>query len=219
MFRPAQTGIGRSSEKSLVSSRSPNNKVQNPLMAEVELHTLVESAERGDTERRRQLFAVLYDELHRVAQRELRRNASLSLSPTTLLHETFLNICPRDSTPSIDRGQFMVYAARAMRGLLLNYLRDRRAHKRGGEFEITALPTEVPIANAGEVEFEKLNEALDELAKIDARLAECVDLKFFCGFSFADIAQMRSVSERTVQRDWEKARILLHEYLDERAAR
>jgi len=112
----------------------------------------------------------------------------------------------------------MAYASRAMRGLLLNYLRERRAQKRGGQFEITSLPTEIPIAATEDLDFARMNDALEELAAVDARLAECVDLKFFCGFSFADIAEMWSVSERTVQRDWEKARILLHQYLDGSAA-
>jgi RNA polymerase sigma factor (TIGR02999 family) len=183
-------------------------------MSDGALHELMKAADAGSSERRQQLFAALYDELHRLAQRELRRNAQATLSPTTLLHETFLNMCVRESAPSADRGRFMAYAARAMRGLLLNYLRDRQAHKRGGQFEITALPTEIPLAQAQEFDGEKLSEALDALACFDAKLAECVDLKFFAGFTFAEIADMRSVSERTVQRDWEKARILLHQHMD-----
>jgi len=186
-------------------------------MANTELLDMLTAAD-GDTEQRQKLFAALYAELHRFAQRELRRNSHVTLSPTTLLHETFLNICPRDSTPAVDRGRFMAYASRAMRGLLLNYLRERRAQKRGGQFEITSLPTEIPIAATEDLDFARMNDALEELAAVDARLAECVDLKFFCGFSFADIAEMWSVSERTVQRDWEKARILLHQYLDGSAA-
>jgi RNA polymerase sigma factor (TIGR02999 family) len=183
-------------------------------MSEDALHELMRAADTGSGEQRQQLFATLYDELHRLAQRELRRNAQATLSPTTLLHETYLNMCGRESAPAADRGRFMAYAARAMRGLLLNYLRDRQAQKRGGQFEITSLPTELPLVDTEEVDGAKLSEALDALALVDPRLAECVDLKFFCGFTFADIAQMRSVSERTVQRDWEKARILLHQHLD-----
>ena len=81
-------------------------------------------------------------------------------------------------------------------------------------FEITSLSTEVPQP-AVDAEMAKLSDALDRLAEVDPRLAECVDLKFFCGFSFMDIAAMREVTERTVRRDWEKARILLHQLLDE----
>lgn len=190
----------------------PENVSNN--MTEEALHDLIKAADTGSNEQRQRLFATLYEELHRLAQRELRRSAQVTLSPTTLLHETFLNICARESAPATDRGRFMAYAARAMRGLLLNYLRDRQAQKRGGQFEFTSLPTELPLMQAQEFDGQKLSDALDALVNVDAKLAECVDLKFFCGFTFADIAEMRSVSERTVQRDWEKARILLHQYLD-----
>jgi RNA polymerase sigma factor (TIGR02999 family) len=182
-------------------------------MPEAELTELLQRADGASAQQRAQLFALLYDELHRMAQRELRRNSAATLSPTTLLHEAFLNISQRESAPFADRAKFMAYAARAMRGLLIDYLRNRQAQKRGGEFEITSLPTEVPLA-VGDGEIARLGEAIDQLAIIDPRLAECVDLKFFCGFSFLDIAAMRSVTERTVRRDWEKARILLHQMLD-----
>jgi RNA polymerase sigma factor (TIGR02999 family) len=183
-------------------------------MTDEALVALAAAAEGGDVAQRRALFAALYEELHRVAQRELRRNAHATLSPTTLLHETFLNICGRESAPAIDRARFMAYASRAMRGLILNYLRDRQAQKRGGQFEITSLSTELPIANEEDLDTARLSEGLEELMRVDPALAECVDLKFFCGFTAADIAGMRGVSERTVQRDWEKARIFLHRYVD-----
>jgi RNA polymerase sigma factor (TIGR02999 family) len=163
---------------------------------------------------REQLFATLYHELHRLAQRELSRNGAATLSPTTLLHEAYLSLSQRCSAPFADRANFLAYASRAMRGLLIDYLRSRQAQKRGGAFEITSLSTELPQAQA-DVDMSKLSDALDLLAEADPRLAECVDLKFFCGFSFLDIAAMRSVTERTVRRDWEKARILLHQLLDE----
>lgn len=182
-------------------------------MPEVELATLLRSADAAPAEHRARLFAVLYDELHRMAQRELRRNGAATLSPTTLLHEAYLNISSRDGAPFEDRAKFMAYASRAMRGLLIDYLRNRQAQKRGGEFAITSLKTELPEAPP-DLQLAKLGDALDRLAEVDPRLAECVDLKFFCGFSFLDIAAMRSVTERTVRRDWEKARILLHGMLD-----
>jgi len=158
---------------------------------------------------REQLFTALYGELHRMAQRELRRNAALTLSPTTLLHETFLNLSSRDSARFPDRAHFMAYAGRAMRGLLIDYVRSRQAQKRGGEFEITSLPTELPEPPVDDVELEKLGAALESLSAIDTRLAQCVDLKFFCGFTFDEIAELWGVSKRTVQRDWDKARVLL----------
>ena len=186
-------------------------------MAEIGLLAAMQAAETGTGEERDRLFIILYEELHRMARRELRRNSAVTLSPTTLLHETFLNISQRESVAFSDRPRFMVYAARAMRGLMIDYLRRRQAHKRGGEFEITSLPTEIPQAAEEEQQIEKLNEALDLLGKIDVRLAECVDLKFFCGFSFTEIAALREVSERTVQRDWDKARLLLSRIMSDQS--
>jgi RNA polymerase sigma factor (TIGR02999 family) len=158
-------------------------------------------------------FASLYDQLRQIAHSALRRNgAHLGLSPTTLLHEVYLDISRRQSLQFPDKAHFMAYASRAMRGLIIDYARERRAQKRGGGFDITALPTVVPdLADAAELQ--PLSDALDELATIDSALAELVDLKFFCGFSFSEIAAMRSTSERTVRRDWSKARLYLHDVL------
>lgn len=107
----------------------------------------------------------------------------------------------------------MAYAARVMRGLIIDHARTRQAQKRGGQFEITSLGTEIDGAITDHRELQQISDALDELAKSDSALAELVDLKFFCGFSFAEIAAIRGISERTVQRNWEKARIYLHHCL------
>jgi RNA polymerase sigma factor (TIGR02999 family) len=151
--------------------------------------------------------------LEGVAQSELRRGAFLTMSPTTLLHETYLNLSGRDSVRFPDRARFLAYAARAMRGLIIDYVRNRRAQKRGGAFEFTALPTEVPVAAHADAELEGIGEALGVLGEIEPRLAQVVDLKFFCGFSFAEIGGVMGTSERTAQRDWDKARILLQHQL------
>ena len=176
--------------------------------------TLLTSAERGDRAAADALFATLYDELHRMARRELaKRGAGMTLGPSTLLHDAYLDISRRQGTAFPDRGRFMAYAARVMRGLIIDYTRNRLAQKRGGQFEITSIRTDVAEAVPTATDLEPLSEALDELATVDERLARVVDLKFFCGFSFGEIAAMSGVSERTVQRDWEKARIYLHQVL------
>ena len=102
---------------------------------------------------------------------------------------------------------------RVMRGLIIDYARSRHALKRGGQVEITTLATDVAEAVPDTRELTRISDAQEALATIDPRLAQVVDLKFFCGFSFGEIAAMQDVSERTVQRDWEKARIYLHQTL------
>jgi len=182
-------------------------------MSEAQIGRLIQSAECGDAASREKLFAVLYDELHRLAQRVLRRNGQQTMGPTTLLHETYLNLSSRQSVAFPDRGRFLAYAARAMRGLLIDYVRSRRAQKRGAAFEITALPTELPaIVEDGE-DLGAIGDALAALEAVEPRLAQIVDLKFFCGFSFAEIAELMGTCERTAQRDWDKARILLRRQL------
>jgi RNA polymerase sigma factor (TIGR02999 family) len=178
------------------------------------LSTLFARAAQGNATASEQLFQALYSELHRLAERELRRNGgAMTLGATTLLHEAYLNISGREAVSFPDRARFMSYAARAMRGLIIDYVRNRQAQKRGGCFEITALNTDIADNVSDPVQLTRVGDSLDELAKVDPALAQVVDLKFFCGFSFAEIGALRGVSERTVQRDWEKARIYLHQAL------
>ena len=175
------------------------------------ISSLIVSTESGDRSAADALFSALYSELHRLARSQLARNGSgVTLTPTTLLHEAYLNISSRESAKFPDEAHFMAYAAKVMRGLIIDYARRRQARKRGGGFEITTLRDAADPGAADESELVRIGEALDGLAAVDPELAEVVDLKFFCGFSFAEIAAMRRISERTVQRRWEKARIFLH---------
>jgi len=177
-----------------------------------------ESTDQGpnltDVSKNRQLFASMYRDLRALAERQLRHDAGAPISPTTLLHEAYLGMSNR-SAAFPDRGRFIGYAARVMRGLIVDLARERRALKRGGAFQITRLPVDGDEAPAQEIALTRLSDALDELATREPRLAEVVDLKYFCGFTFEEIAAQRGTSERTVQRDWEKARTILFEALSE----
>jgi RNA polymerase sigma factor (TIGR02999 family) len=157
------------------------------------------------------LFGTLYAELHRLARRELRRQGPGGLGVTTLLHEAYLSISGREGTVFVDQARFMAYAARVMRGLIIDNVRRRRSEKRGGLFEITSLGLEHADSLPDPQSLIRISDALDELGEVEPELAEIVDLKFFCGFSFAEIAAMRGVSERTIQRNWEKGRLYLHD--------
>lgn len=178
------------------------------------LTQLIEQADAGDALARDQLFATLYDELHRLAEAQLRSSAGpITLGATTLVHEAYLHVSKRERLSFPDRNRFFGYAACAMRGLILNYVRDRRAQKRGGELTFTSLDNADVAAATPSEDLERLDCALQELAGLEPALAELVDLRFFCGFSFAEIATIRGVSERTTQRDWAKARALLYTFL------
>lgn len=183
---------------------------------EPKLETLIRRADQADPLAADELFALLYHELHRLAEISLRRAGSvLTLGTTTLLHEAYLNIAGRPDVAFADRSRFLAYASRAMRGLTIDFARRRRAKKRGRRFEITladdAPPSEESMRTGRELE--RLGDALDELAALEPSLVELVDLHFFSGFSFVEIATLRNVSDRTVQRDWRKARLLLHHAL------
>jgi len=194
-----------------LSPDSPSSGLQEGTIVEATIASLMTAAEQGDHSAAEALFSTLYAELHRLARRELARpNAAVSLGGTTLLHEAYLEMAARNGPSFPDRARFMTYAARVMRGLIIDHARRRRALKRGGQFEITSVGTEVAENIPDEPKLTAISEALDELAQVDPSLAELVDLKFFCGLTFAEIGALRSVSERTVQRDWEKARIYLH---------
>jgi RNA polymerase sigma factor (TIGR02999 family) len=175
------------------------------------ISSLIVAAERGDRPAAEALFAALHSESHRLASRELARHGSqMSLSATTLLHEAYLDMAARNGPSFPDRTRFIGYAARVVRGLIIDHARERHAQERGGLFESTALDTEAMDNAVNHRELARIGETLDELGKLDPARAEIVDLQFFCGFSFAEIAVMRDVSEGTVQRNWDKARIYLH---------
>jgi RNA polymerase sigma factor (TIGR02999 family) len=185
-----------------------------PVLREVQ--ELIGRADAGNPIAAEQLFVTLYDELHRLAKHNLRKgDASLTLGATTLLHEAYLNIAGQDDLAFPDRARFLAYASRAMRRLVIDFGRRRQAKKRGREFEITLVGDEpaTPDAIQTAQELERLGDALDELAALEPELTHLVDLHFFCGYTFAEIASLRDVSERTVQRDWRKARLLLQHAL------
>ena len=177
-----------------------------------ELSALLDAVSQGHAERTDALFAAMHAELHRLARQQLYRNArGASLGATTLLHEAFIDLAHR-GLQFDGRGRFMSYAARAMRGPVIDY---RLAVRHGGEFHFTSWDTGGAGAAARSDLDPALSDALAELDKLEPDLAELVDLKYFCGFDFIEIADMRGVTERTVQRHWEKARLFLRRTLDE----
>jgi RNA polymerase sigma factor (TIGR02999 family) len=180
-------------------------------MATTSISALVEAADRGEPGAAETLFTTLYAELHRIARQQLHRHGwGVTLGATSLLHEAYLDLSKVDPDRFPDQQKFLGYAARVMRGLIIDYARSKQAQKRGGQFELTAIGTDVGEALADSTELTAVGAALDELAAVDPMLADVVDLKFFCGFSVPEIAAMKGVSERTIERSWQKARLFLH---------
>jgi RNA polymerase sigma factor (TIGR02999 family) len=180
-----------------------------------DLRELLSRADQADTQAADELFGLLYGELRRLAERHLHRGGgNLTLGTTTLVHDAYLSMTGTRDASFPDRARFFAYASRAMRGLVVDYARRRRAKKRGRDFEITLVEDEVSTEPAGQ-DLDTLNDALGQLGVVDPELAELVDLHFFGGFTFGEIAALRHVSERTVQRDWKKAKLFLHRALRE----
>jgi RNA polymerase sigma factor (TIGR02999 family) len=161
------------------------------------------------------LFATLYSELHRLARRQLEKNSGVSLGASSLLHEAYLDMSQRDGTAFPDRARFMAYAARVMRSLIIDHARSRRTQKRGAVVLVSGLELDELEAAVDSAELEQIGAALDQLAAVEPLLAQVVDLKYFCGFSFGEIAAMQGIAERSVQRHWAKARIYLQRTLRE----
>ncbi|MEP6764367.1 MAG: ECF-type sigma factor [Gemmatimonadaceae bacterium] len=182
-------------------------------MARCSTQTLYSEPIAGRFSATEDLFATMYSELHGIAERALRRTGiEIGIGPSTLVHETYLRVTNCSSALFPDVPHFLGYTSRAMRGLIIDHLRRRHANKRGDGVEVTLSND---VSNSAEAEqtsynLEQLTDAMQELAVMEPMLSELVHLHFFCGYSFVEIAALRSVSERTVQRDWRKARLLLY---------
>jgi RNA polymerase sigma factor (TIGR02999 family) len=181
---------------------------------EATIDALMLAANAGDRVARQQLFQSLYKELHRLAEREVRRQSGrVTIGATTLLHEAYLDFAGRNNVTFPDRSRFMAYAAQAMHGVIVDYARNRYAQKRGGEAEFTSLDGAALVPIVKDDEIEKVSDALDSLYSIEPAQAEVVALKFYCGLSVEEIATLSGMSVRTVERNWQKARIYLHDAL------
>jgi RNA polymerase sigma factor (TIGR02999 family) len=158
-----------------------------------------------------ELFSLLYQELRELAHSRLQRNEPITLLDTTsLVHETYLRVVKAGRLSIADQSKFLAYSAHVMRSIVVDFVRQRRAERRGGEHEREPLDTEPANSDSrSEDEVIRVNDALDELAKVDERLVKVVEMRYFTGLEDAEIAAALGVHERTVRRDWHKARLLL----------
>lgn len=177
---------------------------------------LLSAARRGDQKAAGEAFSLLYAELRRLAHSKLRQHQSMTLLDTTsLLHESYLRLVGAQALPVSDRHHFFAYAARVMRSVIVDFARARLAERRGGGANRVMLNTDIAREIATpEKDVLRVHEALEVLAKADERLAQVVELRYFGGMTEPEVAEALGTSERTVRRDWEKARLLLFAALE-----
>jgi RNA polymerase sigma factor (TIGR02999 family) len=187
-------------------------------MGEVLLNQLTELLGRmqaGDSGARDALFAAAYADLHRLARARLREGArDVVLDTTCLVHESYLRFVSAGELRAEDRRAFFAYASQVMRSVIINTARERIAQKRGGDRSHLTLSTQISASVTDNNETVlKVHEALEELEQAEPRLAQVAQMRYFGGYSEKEIAETLEITERTVQRDWEKARLILAETL------
>jgi len=182
----------------------------------VQVAALLAAVRRGEAGAVDELFSLLYPELRQMAHARLRRSGHLTLLDTTgLVHEAYLRLFKAGSLDAEDRMQFMAYAARVMRSVVVDFVRRRAADRRGGDAVHIGLDDVAGgVADPRETEVMRIDEALQELAAIDERLVRVVEMRYFAGMTEEQVADALGLSRRSVTRDWEKARMFLAVALD-----
>lgn len=172
---------------------------------------LLQAAQQGDRAAADQVVAQLYADLQRLARRQVRQAGHLTLLDTTaLVHEAWLRLAGNQEAGFPDRRHFLAYAAQAMRSVVIDLVRARQAERRGGGQAHLTLDTAIAEQlPQGDMDILRVHEALDELAQLEPRLAQVVEMRYFAGLREQEIAEALSITERTVQRDWQKARLFL----------
>jgi RNA polymerase sigma factor (TIGR02999 family) len=177
-----------------------------------EITVLLDAAHNGDRGAMDRVLATLYQELHAMARRQLAGQHGHTLDATALVHEAYLRLIGRGngSAHFDDRAHFFAYAASAMRSVVVDYARQRLAQKRGGDqHRVTDLPEDLEGGLRLDEDMLGLDTALTRLAEVDPRLGQVVELRYFAGLSELEIAALLKRSERSVRRDWQKARMFL----------
>jgi len=176
-----------------------------------ELTQLFDAVNAGDRGAIDRLTAVMYEELRQLAHRRLSGSArGNSLETTGLIHESYLRFLKAGRLRVADRNQFLSYSSRVMRSVIVDFVRRHRADRRGGDAVQVTLQTDIiDAAHMSEDQLLRINEALDELATVEPRLVQVVEMRYFGGLNENEIADTLGLTERTVRRDWQKARLLL----------
>jgi RNA polymerase sigma factor (TIGR02999 family) len=172
---------------------------------------MLAAASNGDSVAIGQLYALLYPELREQAHKRVRGLGDMTvLDTTSLVHESYLRLMQAGKIGVQDRGHFLAYAAHVMRSVVIDYIRRAGAQRRGGKhLRVTLNTNVVDSVESPADEILRLNEFLDELSAVDARLVSIVEMRYFAALENDEIAKSLGVSDRTVRRDLEKVRLLL----------
>lgn len=174
----------------------------------IEVTVLLARARAGDGAALDAAYSAVYDELKRVARLQLRRMRD-DFQTTALVHEAYLKLAGGTQLAAVDRNHLLALSARAMRQVLVDDARARKADKRGGGQAALTLTVSIGSSDAAAIEVLALDELLASLHRLDARAAQIVELRYFGGYEEAEIAAMLGIADRTVRRDWRKARAFL----------
>jgi len=180
---------------------------------EAPLTQLLQRVAQGERGALDQVFAALYPELRKIARARLRAQGGVAhLDTTALVHESFLRLVDASELVLTDRKHFFTYAAKTMRNIIIDFAREQYAERRGGGQ--SALHLDTVLANelastTGDAALIRINDALLELEALDPALAQVVEMRYFAGYSEVEVAELLGSSERTVRRQWEKARAFL----------
>jgi RNA polymerase sigma factor (TIGR02999 family) len=178
------------------------------------LTQLIHRAQHGDVEAIDALYTATYQDLRRLARWRLgARNRQTLLDTGSLVHESFIRFAEASHLRFEGRVHFMRWAAQVMRSVIVDFARRRLAGRRGGSAAHVALDVEMAADAPKEAEIVGVHEALDRIAAVDPRMTHVVEMRYFGGMTEPEIAQALGVTERTVRRDWQKARLLLREAL------
>jgi RNA polymerase sigma factor (TIGR02999 family) len=178
-----------------------------------EVTQLLQRATAGDNAARDPLYRILYPELMRMARGHLSRAGTVSLDAPALLHEAYLRLTDQANLPDANRRVFFAYASKVMRSVIVDYVRERGAQKRGGNTPNVTLSTGIAESIFTENSVSDIERALQALEAIDERAYRVVEMRYFAGLTEEDIAGVLDVSVPTVKRDWRKARAFLYEHL------
>ena len=175
-----------------------------------ELAEAFQDIDAKDSSRLDQAFAAHYADLKKIAHSRLRRTGLQgSMQTTALVHDSYVRLAALPQLAFADRLQFLAYSSRVLRSIVVDLVREERALRRGGDADIVTLDTAAGEGMPASADVEVVNDALEDLAKLDPPLARLVEMRFFGGMTEPEIAAALGVSTRSVSREWQKARALL----------